>query len=43
MTASLGERALLAVEALILPVSIANGWQIDAGSNVRVSPVFVTA
>jgi hypothetical protein len=41
MTASLGERALLAVEALILPISIANGWQIDAGLNVRVSPVFV--
>lgn len=41
MTLSLGERALLAVEALILPVGIANGWNTDAGLLVRVSPVFV--
>ena len=41
MTASLGERALLAVEALLLTVSIFNGWQIDAGLQVRVSPVYV--
>lgn len=41
MTQSLGERALLAVEALLLPVGIANGWNTDAGLQVRVSPVFV--
>lgn len=41
MTASLGERALLAIEALILPVGIANGWNTDAGLQVRVSPMFV--
>lgn len=40
MTASLGERALLAVEALIQPIRTANGSATEVGSNVLVSPVY---
>lgn len=40
MTASLGERALLAIEALILPLRTANGYATESGSNVLVSPVY---
>lgn len=40
MTASLGERALLAVEALIVPIRTANGNATESGANVLVSPVY---
>lgn len=40
MTQSLGERALLAVEALLLPIRTANGSATESGANVLVSPVY---
>lgn len=41
MTASLGERALLAVEVLLLQIRTANGYVTESGANVLVSPVYV--
>lgn len=35
-----GERALLAVEALLLPIRTANGYTTESGANVLVSPVY---
>lgn len=40
MTQSLGERALLALEALLLPIRTANGSATESGANVLISPVY---
>ncbi len=40
MTASTEERALLAIEALLLELRTANGYATEVGADVRLSPLF---